>query len=152
MKKIIVFLMCCFLVGCFKGKSDINPVIIFKDDKEEIEVIEYLEKEDLKAIIKALNERLLVVEIQKHHEFLSQALLGEFNINESLEDQEQMINSMILDYLEAWKYKELEMLLEEEDLIIDEEDKEEIIRRSSIKSAYTLMTAYEKIYLKKQYK
>lgn len=152
MKKIIVFFMCCFLVGCFKDKSHIKPVMIFKDDKEEIEVIEYLEKEDLKTIIKALNKRLLIVEIEKHHELLSKALLSELSLNESLEEQEQMINSMILDYLEAWKEKELAMLLEEENRIIDEEDKEEIMRRSSIKSAYTLMTAYEKIYLKKQYK
>lgn len=153
MKKTILLLLVCLLMGCGSKQSNVKPVILFKDIDEEEEVaVAYIEEETLTALVKTLNSTLQVVELDSHHTQLKAELLVALDKNKPVDDQIEIIESVTLSYLETWQENTIKNLLIEEKISINEEDFQSLIDRTSILSAYTLMVAYETVYLNKHFK
>jgi len=154
MKKIIIVLCVILLVGCQKTPPS---KVVKKVDKipevvEEVEYIEYVEKDQLRALMIKTNGESKIIDLDVLHTKLSEVLLREIDLSIDIDTQSDLIEDIVYEELNKWRRSIVEGVLDQEQVILNEDDFETLVSKTSINDAYQLMLSYETIFLKKQVK
>lgn len=152
MRKILLMMLIVLLVGC---RSRVEPtkvktVVEEPEQVEEIKEVEYVERDQMKALVLLTNKKTDVVDIALLHERLSVKLLDAVDLEVSIDEQMDLIDEIIRDELYDWKEELVKLVLEENNIELNVDDYETLVERTSYNDAYQLMSVYEKIFLEKQ--
>ncbi|MBI9013676.1 MAG: hypothetical protein JEZ08_15690 [Clostridiales bacterium] len=152
MKKIVIILCIILLVGCQKTPPQKTVKKIEKEPEvvEEIEYVEYVNKDQLKALMIKTNGETKIIDLDVLHTMLSGVLLREIDLSIEIDAQSDLIEDIVYEELIKWRRDIVEDILDQEQVILNEDDFETLISRTSIKDAFQLMLSYETIFLKKQ--
>ena len=154
MKKIIIVLCVILLVGCQRTPP---PKVEKKVDKipevvEEVEYIEYVEKDQLRALMIKTNGETKIIDLDVLHTMLSEILLREVDLSIDIDIQSDLIEDIVYEELSKWRRSIVQDILDQEQVILNEDDFETLVSKTSFNDAYQLMLSYETIFLKKQVK
>lgn len=154
MKKIAIVLCIILLVGCQKTQPQKVVKKIEKEPEvvEEVEYIEYVEKDQFKALMMKTNGETKIIDLDVLHMMLSESLLREIDLSLEIDAQSDLIEDIVYEELKKWRRDIVEEILDQEQVILNEDDFETLISKTSIQDAYQLMLSYETIFLKKQVK
>lgn len=153
MKKIILMGLTMLLLGCSSQvKQPAKKVEKPKQVVYEVEEIDYVEDDALKHLVLLANEKTNIVDIEELHALLSQPLLDAVDMNQTIESQKNLINDVIKDELVEWKFTKVKEMLKEQQVILNDDDLETLVARTSTYDAQIVMKAYEIAYLKREKK
>ena len=154
MKKTILILLTVLLIGCQKTpvKYAIKEKAVVAEIVEVVEEIEYLETNQLKALMIKTNSETMVIDLDVLHEQLLDQLLIEVDLSVDIDMQSALIEDIVYDELNNWRIIIVKRILKNEQVHLNEDDFETLLARTSISDAYQLMLSYETIFLKQQAK
>lgn len=154
MKKIVIALCIILLAGCQKtpAKKTVNKI---EKEPEVVEAVEYIEdvkKDQLKTLMRITNGETKKIDLDVLHTMLSEILLREIDLSMEIDAQSDLIEDIVYEELIKWRREIVEEVLDQEQVILNEDDFDTLISKTSIEDAYQLMLSYETIFLKKQVK
>lgn len=154
MKKTILMVLTVLLIGCQKtpAKALVKQRVVVAEIVEEVEEINYIEKDQFKALMIKTNSETMVIDLDLLHTQLSDLLLKEVDLSIDIDMQSDLIEDIVYDALKNWRIIVVKKVLESEQVQLNEDDFETLVDRTSISNAYQLMLSYETIFLKQQVK
>jgi len=152
MKKIILVVLSFLLAGCQSHvMTDTKTLVEEEADWKIKEEVPYLSRDEVKSLAMALNQELIVIDIEKHHKNLEGVWRSVLDFERPLEDQRDLVEQELLTYLQAWRLEAFRQLLWDWDMSLNPEDWEAVLKKTSILSIYSVLLSYEMIQLEKEY-
>lgn len=153
MKKILIIVLVLLLVGC--RKTSVKPLVKPKEVVKEIEVekvveVDYIDTDQLRALMVLTNGETRKIELDVLHEQLSSQLLKEVDLNIDIDAQSDLIEDIVYDELDKWRLEIVRNILDQEQVILNDDDFDTLVSRTSINDAFQLMLSYETIFLKNE--
>lgn len=151
MKKLLIIMSLLLLVGCKAPPKQVVAKV--PEKKVEIELedkVDYIEYDVLKEMILLANKKTEIIDIEYLHDRLSKVLLSQVDLGLSIDGQADLIDDIIRAELYQWKTEMVREMLIEESIVLNEDDFDTLVKKTSIKDAYQVMSIYETIYLKKE--
>lgn len=147
MKKLFLLLI-LLLVAC---QEEASEEILIEEPIEIVEIVEeveYIEENDLKGFIYEVNDQLRIIDLDALHTRIEAILVEKIDFTVSIDEQIEIIEDIVLDELEIWRREVVRDVIEQSGDLVNDDDYETIVSRSSIRAAYKVMVSYEKAYIK----
>lgn len=151
MKKLIWIYLMIILVGCEPHgpeKTIIKPIVQEPEVRVQKAEVVFIDQKLLEHFIAESNKITNIIELEYLHDKMINDLLSAVDLNQPIEEQEDIIDDIVMKYLDIWKDDIVRNMIAELETYVPEDDIQTIISRTSVVDAHQIMLAYEKIFLR----